>query len=378
MTSLPPRLTELTTSPEACDAAWKTCDSLPLSAPANRMAMNVTPAFPVMSAATATLTSAVVRPSALIALLKSALELWPRNCSPFMLSFVRSPRRTSSEEPLRGSCPGWEARCSGGHRLPPPQHSGTVPRWARATERRTAQRKPRPPGPGWRSAPAWRNRRRRRRGWRWPPRRRADRRDGALNPLVCFRSRPTLLRGRARPAPEAAGYAGLRMRGRVVPESGGFPERFAVRGRSGVDRLPMVARMVRRGSGRCRIAGSGDGRRPCPRRRDGAAVRCRTPRPRPGRHHDDRGRRDRERGQRRTRGRRRRGRGHPPGRRPGDHGRASLAPHGAHGEPTQLSGAYRSALSIAAELGARTLTLPAISAGAYGYPLDDAARSESA
>src|SRR5664280_3249474 len=89
MTSLPPRLTELTTSPEACDAAWKTCDSLPLSAPANRMAMNVTPAFPVMSAATATLTSAAVRPSALIALLKSALELWPRNCSPFMLSFWR-------------------------------------------------------------------------------------------------------------------------------------------------------------------------------------------------------------------------------------------------------------------------------------------------
>ena len=47
---------------------------------------------------------------------------------------------------------------------------------------------------------------------------------------------------------------------------------------------------------------------------------------------------------------------------------------GDHGEPVQLAGAYRSALSIAAELGARTLTLPAISAGAYGYPLDDAAR----
>jgi O-acetyl-ADP-ribose deacetylase (regulator of RNase III) len=47
---------------------------------------------------------------------------------------------------------------------------------------------------------------------------------------------------------------------------------------------------------------------------------------------------------------------------------------GDHGEPAQLSGAFRSALSIAAELGARTLTLPAISAGAYGYPLDDAAR----
>ena len=47
---------------------------------------------------------------------------------------------------------------------------------------------------------------------------------------------------------------------------------------------------------------------------------------------------------------------------------------GDHGEPAQLAGAYLSALSIAAELGARTLTLPAISAGAYGYPLEDAAR----
>ncbi len=47
---------------------------------------------------------------------------------------------------------------------------------------------------------------------------------------------------------------------------------------------------------------------------------------------------------------------------------------GDHGEPAQLAGAYRSVLSIAAELGARTLTLPAISTGAYGYPLDDAAR----
>jgi len=47
---------------------------------------------------------------------------------------------------------------------------------------------------------------------------------------------------------------------------------------------------------------------------------------------------------------------------------------GDRGESVQLSGAYRSVLSIAAELGARTLTLPAISAGAYGYPLDDAAR----
>ena len=47
---------------------------------------------------------------------------------------------------------------------------------------------------------------------------------------------------------------------------------------------------------------------------------------------------------------------------------------GGHGEPEQLAGAYRSALSVAAELGARTLTLPAVSAGIYRYPLDDAAR----
>jgi O-acetyl-ADP-ribose deacetylase (regulator of RNase III) len=47
---------------------------------------------------------------------------------------------------------------------------------------------------------------------------------------------------------------------------------------------------------------------------------------------------------------------------------------GDHGESVQLAGAYLSVLSLAAELGARTLTLPAISAGAYGYPLEDAAR----
>jgi O-acetyl-ADP-ribose deacetylase (regulator of RNase III) len=47
---------------------------------------------------------------------------------------------------------------------------------------------------------------------------------------------------------------------------------------------------------------------------------------------------------------------------------------GDHGESVQLAGAYLSVLSLAAELGARTLTLPAISAGAYGYPVEDAAR----
>jgi len=46
---------------------------------------------------------------------------------------------------------------------------------------------------------------------------------------------------------------------------------------------------------------------------------------------------------------------------------------GGHGEPVLLAAAYRSAIDVAADLGARTLTLPAISAGIYGYPLDRAA-----
>ncbi len=46
---------------------------------------------------------------------------------------------------------------------------------------------------------------------------------------------------------------------------------------------------------------------------------------------------------------------------------------GRHGEAELLADAYRSAVAVAAELGARTLTLPAVSAGIYGYPLDAAA-----
>jgi O-acetyl-ADP-ribose deacetylase (regulator of RNase III) len=46
---------------------------------------------------------------------------------------------------------------------------------------------------------------------------------------------------------------------------------------------------------------------------------------------------------------------------------------GASGEPEQLAAAYRSALDRAEALGARTVALPAISAGIYGYPLHDAA-----
>jgi O-acetyl-ADP-ribose deacetylase (regulator of RNase III) len=39
-----------------------------------------------------------------------------------------------------------------------------------------------------------------------------------------------------------------------------------------------------------------------------------------------------------------------------------------------LASAYRQSLIIADELGARTVAFPAISAGVYGWPLDDAAR----
>jgi O-acetyl-ADP-ribose deacetylase (regulator of RNase III) len=47
---------------------------------------------------------------------------------------------------------------------------------------------------------------------------------------------------------------------------------------------------------------------------------------------------------------------------------------GGGGEPELLASAYRSAVRLADELGAGSLTLPAISAGIYGYPLSEAAR----
>ncbi len=46
---------------------------------------------------------------------------------------------------------------------------------------------------------------------------------------------------------------------------------------------------------------------------------------------------------------------------------------GGHGEAELLAGAYRSTLAAAAEAGARTVTLPAISTGVYSYPVDKAA-----
>ncbi|GLY83715.1 macro domain-containing protein [Actinoallomurus iriomotensis] len=39
-----------------------------------------------------------------------------------------------------------------------------------------------------------------------------------------------------------------------------------------------------------------------------------------------------------------------------------------------LASCYRESLRVAAELGARTVAFPAVSAGIYGWPLDDAAR----
>ncbi len=39
-----------------------------------------------------------------------------------------------------------------------------------------------------------------------------------------------------------------------------------------------------------------------------------------------------------------------------------------------LASCYREALRVADELGARTVAFPAVSAGAYGWPVDDAAR----
>jgi O-acetyl-ADP-ribose deacetylase (regulator of RNase III) len=47
---------------------------------------------------------------------------------------------------------------------------------------------------------------------------------------------------------------------------------------------------------------------------------------------------------------------------------------GAHGEAELLVSCHRRSLEVARELGARTAAFPAISTGAFGYPLDDAAR----
>jgi O-acetyl-ADP-ribose deacetylase (regulator of RNase III) len=47
--------------------------------------------------------------------------------------------------------------------------------------------------------------------------------------------------------------------------------------------------------------------------------------------------------------------------------------HGGRDKLELLASAYRSALHVADELGARTITAPAISAGTFGFPLEVAA-----
>ena len=47
---------------------------------------------------------------------------------------------------------------------------------------------------------------------------------------------------------------------------------------------------------------------------------------------------------------------------------------GKSGEPELLASAYRNSLKLASEYGIRSLAFPAISTGAYGYPLREAAR----
>lgn len=48
---------------------------------------------------------------------------------------------------------------------------------------------------------------------------------------------------------------------------------------------------------------------------------------------------------------------------------------GRHREPELLASCYRASLALAARHGIRTIAFPAISCGAYGYPLEDAVRT---
>jgi O-acetyl-ADP-ribose deacetylase (regulator of RNase III) len=47
---------------------------------------------------------------------------------------------------------------------------------------------------------------------------------------------------------------------------------------------------------------------------------------------------------------------------------------GKHGEPETLANCYRNSLRLAVENGIKTIAFPAISCGAYGYPIQEAAQ----
>jgi O-acetyl-ADP-ribose deacetylase (regulator of RNase III) len=47
---------------------------------------------------------------------------------------------------------------------------------------------------------------------------------------------------------------------------------------------------------------------------------------------------------------------------------------GTHGEPETLANCYQNSLQVAVENGIKTIAFPAISCGAYGYPLQEAAQ----
>jgi O-acetyl-ADP-ribose deacetylase (regulator of RNase III) len=47
---------------------------------------------------------------------------------------------------------------------------------------------------------------------------------------------------------------------------------------------------------------------------------------------------------------------------------------GKHGEPETLTDCYRNSLALAVENGIKTIAFPAVSCGAYGYPIQEAAQ----